>query len=1251
MSKSEDTDKLKKLLTTYLETHNKLEQNQNGELEIKFGTRGIKKITKNTFDNVIQQLLSQNFELKEESVYYLNIKTDTIRTSINGLKNIHEYCRTNNIYSNIMSEAYTFMEKKPYSYPSGTSSQSSQSSQSSPSFINFDDFNFRTSYSIETTYSHDSELIINLLKKWNNEKKFYRLINRYTMVHKDYPVVIDLSIVRESQKSQSNLKESNIFGLNGKYEIEIEVNNKLIDGKMTAEMLDKILKKITKFVLSGLQGTNYPVSYSEQNIIAQNYLELVKGTRSSGSGMTATLPALQPQDFIGPSSTTLQINNIAPINDESNVINIQKNYTVTDKADGDRKMLYVSNNGKIYLITTLMEIEFTGAQTKNGNLFNSLLDGEHIKHNKHHQFINLYAAFDIYYINKRDIRELLFSSQTVDNIATNFRLPLLANFIKELNAVLINSTKKSPIIIQKKTFYQNFENQTIFNACKLLQSNILENQYVYETDGFIFTPSNLGVGCNKQGDRPKNYKHTWNYSMKWKPAKYNTIDFLITTKKLPSGLEYTGNIFESGMNTKVIDQIVQYKTIVLRVGFDESKHGYINPCENIFNDVLPIIEDIDNEDTYKPVQFFPSDPYDIDAGITNIELKLDNTNTKQMFSENGEIIEDSTIVEFRYDFTKPKQWRWIPLRVRYDKTAEYRSGHKNYGNAYHVAQSNWHSINNPVTIEMLTTGENIRTEVADSEVADSDIYYNTKSGLNYTKSLRDYHNLYVKNKLILSVSNPGDTLIDYAVGKGGDISKWIAAKLSFIFGIDLSKDNIQNRIDGACARYLNYYKKFKIIPNALFIHGNSSQNIRNTSAIYTEKGKLITKAIFGEGSKEQMSFLGKGVLKSFGKGAEGFNISSIQFAIHYMFDNVNTLHNFLTNITECTKLGGYFIGTCYNGKEIFKLLRDKQQNESVTFMDREQKNKLLEITKLYDMDEFPDSISSLGYGINVFQESINKTFQEFLVNYDYLTSVLENYGFVPLSKEECAERGLVSSIGNFRDLFALMTAEIKKYPLKANEYGNAYKMTKEQKDISFLNNYFIFKKVRNVDINDVKIGLLQYSDEEQLKLTKESLLIKEKIEEVQKEDEAQDEDMPIEIKKAIADADAVAVADAEAIQPEQVAESMPKSIPEPIKEVVEEVVEEAIQEVKEAVQETIQESKKLLTAKEIKEAAKKELKEAAKKVEKELKEVAKKEEKELKEAAKKEDKKIKDAEKEAKKEELKTQKSLQKLSKLKLVEE
>ena len=92
----------------------------------------------------------------------------------------------------------------------------------------------------------------------------------------------------------------------------------------------------------------------------------------------------------------------------------------------------------------------------------------------------------------------------------------------------------------------------------------------------------------------------------------------------------------------------------------------------------------------------------------------------------------------------------------------------------------------------------------------------------------------------------------------------------------LSKDNLENRLDGACARYLNLYKTKRNMPYALFVHGNSSLNIKNGSAMLNEKAKEITKAIFGHGTKD-VEQLGKGVERQYGKGEEGFNISSCQF--------------------------------------------------------------------------------------------------------------------------------------------------------------------------------------------------------------------------------------------------------------------------------------------------------------------------------------------------------------------------------------
>ena len=291
----------------------------------------------------------------------------------------------------------------------------------------------------------------------------------------------------------------------------------------------------------------------------------------------------------------------------------------------------------------------------------------------------------------------------------------------------------------------------------------------------------------------------------------------------------------------------------------------------------------------------------------------------------------------------------------------------------------------------------IRTglEIPD-ELGDDDVYYNRVSGASNTEGLRDFHNLFVKKMLVMSVSNRNDTLIDYAVGKGGDFPKWIAAKLNFVFGIDVSPDNIENRIDGACARYLNYRKKFKTMPHALFVHGNSSFNIKDGDSFESEKAKTITKAIFGEGAKEKDK-LGTGVYRQYGKASEGFNISSCQFALHYFFEDKKTVNSFLRNVSECTKLKGYFIGGCYSGNAIFDALRGIAEGESMSIIQDDKK--LWQITKGYDHDSFENDETSLGYPIDVYQESINKTFREYLVNFDYLNRLMENYGFVLLSRD------------------------------------------------------------------------------------------------------------------------------------------------------------------------------------------------------------------------------------------------------------
>jgi hypothetical protein len=1059
------------------------------EVEVRFGTKGIKYLNRLDYDNVIKKIKSIGFQtINAEGFYNLKIesefldiktgdfKSSNIRVEIDGINEVQNYCKSNDI-SNCKN--VIFRKKGPMYI-----------NEKRIDNADFDDFNFRVGYSKEELFSKNSKIAKDITENWLKTKKSFRFINRVSFIKENVPFRIDLSIVKSSTRQNGqllktyNISDSNVFNNNEQYEIEIEVLN--LQAKLlykNGEEMVKGIDNITKIVLSGLQSTNYPISYIEQNNILHEYMEIVHKDNYKPE------KKIYPSDFIGPSSKTLQIKNIAPINPNVNIPNIRKNYVVTEKADGSRNLLFINKIGKIYLINSNMSVIFTGAKTDKKDYFNTIIDGELILHNKNGQFINLYAAFDIYFINSIDIRSYGFlpSNDEKDKEKKtkleHFRLPILRDIISKLDVVSIlfnksNNISISPIKITCKKFYPFINIETkdvdnVFNACNSILRNIDDNLFEYNTDGLIFTPISFGVGSDKIGKAGPLKKITWDYSFKWKPAEYNTIDFLITTKKSPNGQDIVTPIFENGLNTSIVNQFTQYKTLILRCGFDEKKHGYINPCQDVIDDNLPIIKKEDskfnfNDNNYKPVQFYPSDPYDPLGGICNILLEEDENNNFQMFTEERQVFEDNTIVEFKYDLSKSGLWRWIPIRVRYDKTAEYRQGLKNYGNSYNVANDNWYSIHNPITKEMISIGENIP-----DEIKEDDIYYNKITNSDDTKGLRDFHNLFVKKILILSVANKGDTLIDYACGKGGDLPKWINAHLSFVFGLDLSKDNLENRINGACARFLNYKKEFKMMPYALFINGNSSFNIRSGEALLNEKAVQISKAIFGKGSKDK---LGPGVIRQYGKGEEGFNISSCQFALHYMFENKKTLHNFLRNVAECTKIGGYFIGTSYDGKTLFSKLNKKNQGESIEIYENEKK--IWQVVKDYNSLTLDDNESCLGYKINVFQESINQLIPEFLVNYDYLNKLMEDYGFVRLNNEEAKKIGLPDSNGMFIELYNLMMNEINKYPNKKNEYGKAAYMNAYEREISFLNRYFVYKKLRIVNAEKIANSFINILSED-----------------------------------------------------------------------------------------------------------------------------------------------------------------------------
>jgi hypothetical protein len=129
--------------------------------------------------------------------------------------------------------------------------------------------------------------------------------------------------------------------------------------------------------------------------------------------------------------------------------------------------------------------------------------------------------------------------------------------------------------------------------------------------------------------------------------------------------------------------------------------------------------------------------------------------------------------------------------------------------------------------------------------------------------------------------------------------------------------------------------------------------------------------------------------------------------------------------------------------------------------------KIWEVTKEYSQTTYDTDISCVGYAIDVYQDSINKTIKEYLVNFTYFTELMRGYGFELLKRDEAVKLGLPNSSGMFSELFAVMESEIQQDARQKSRYGSAPMMTAKEKQISFYNRYFVFKKIASVDVEDV----------------------------------------------------------------------------------------------------------------------------------------------------------------------------------------
>jgi len=811
-------------------------------------------------------------------------------------------------------------------------------------------------------------------------------------------------------------------------------------------------------------------SLTEQNdtnmiIKKKNELKRIKEDNDQAKRLQKEIKNLEIKTtkFLGPNPVSMSLNNIIPDSNNS----IVEGYVVTEKADGIRGQLLIGSDRMGYIITQKKEIIGTNIRFENcpGKW---LFDGEYITQDKNKNNIQLFMIFDIYYASdghskypdhaytypwisrkKKDISRSLilseFQSMTeLEMNDTDFRIGYKSYF---------EGPKKMQVSKKDPNKYSNVGG--IFKQSKKLWDiETKKSGYRYSIDGLIYMPMYLSVGSLEEGINKKSFGGEWSINYKWKPPEENTIDFKVRIVKET----IKGSERDKITSSKINGRIVKCKQLLLYVGYDIKRD-----------------EDFDynwellTEKKTKPIKEILFNPEKDNKSfyLCNIPLK----NNKMFCEKDKSEILNGQIIEMRYSPENEGNILWTPLRVRIDKESPQ---------FFTTANKIWKTIINPVTTELITGVEDVyevKDKILESAKSTQSKYqYYVEEGLkeddNTTDiSLRKLHN-FIKNNLITSICSIGNSpisIMDTSIGRGGDIKKYLYSKnkIKFLLGLDISPD-----VNRAAKRF---YLESRQKPKAMFIQYDTSESIKdgygykgNDEEI--ERNKNLINIIFNKKKKVPKSF--QKIEEKYNKICEnGFNIISSQFTIHYYFKNEMTLRGYLQNLSDNCKVGGYFVGTCYDGDKVFDLLKDKDHFE----MNDEYENTVFSIKKKYDIESFnyeKNNIKSMfGQEIEVEMSSIGNPFVEYLVNFDMFIDFMKLYRFKPVSPELSGiysgifnkeEFNFKGGIGNFGQIIDKLPSLSEKNKLLKTTYveSNEINMKKNEKlkILSSLNNWFIFQK-------------------------------------------------------------------------------------------------------------------------------------------------------------------------------------------------
>lgn len=997
-------DQLQRMLKDWIE-------HPTQELEATFGEGG--QVNSTTFAAIGKRLKNRGYTsiIQEDKLNIITPKA--IRISLTGLGVVQHYCRDDKL----AGKEFSAMIKDK----SGAAAN-----------LDLEDYNVRIKMRNEREVSQTDTEVRELLDQWAVQQKAFRLLRRWTF--RGDGLRFDLSMVKQTQRNTrgeyrwaTKFTQQDISKELPVYEVEVELER--LDGDTPEKAMQRLIKGVGE-VLRGIQKSPLLIKESVKRQVMSEYQDLTKTNR-----------------FRGAATLTLELANMISLA-EPGTHNIRQGFNVTDKADGLRTMGFVNEEGHFYLIDQSLNVYETGLKVK--ACAKSLVDGEWITKNSAHESITQYLIFDIYYApGAKDVHALPFYSAAT---GATMRYNEMRAWEKLWNAapgpeeVIKGLTPKTKMLVSMKRFrFGTVGDLSIFQAA----AQTLDTPRIYETDGLIFTKNESSIPDEPQGGYSEQFK--------WKPPKDNTIDFMVVTEKLQGttiDAIHDGFHPTSGKN-------IRYKVLRLHVGSREDPRKAVSKPRDIVLQELPLQapKGAKGANVYRPVLFYPEEFPDEMANTCYVEVTTDaETGDEYAVCEvSKEPIMDKSIVEISYDGSRPAGWRWVPKLVRADKTERLLRGELGRTlNSNMVAQSTWKSIHEPVTTSMIRSGneEPIQEELTAVSAVEKERAAISKKYADRTapeedmariRPLRDFHNQYIKETILYSsvMKKPNLGLIDIGMGVAQDIQKWRRVNAGAVLGIDIAGDSINNPNHGAYQRLWSTMLRNgrqAVLPMA-FVVGDASRNMASGDAGVGPDDKVILQSVLGRVRPEGVipPYIENQMASRFKAKAD---VISCMFATHYFFASKESFDGFLGNISENLKVGGYFIGCCFDGEKTFEFLKGRD-----TRLGQEGDTLLWKISKKYDNDEIPAGDEAFGMPIDVEFISIGMPHREFLVPFGLLQEKMRSIGCELCNPEELKELGLQRSTALFSESHAMATKAGRKFP-----------MTPAVEQFSFLNRWFVFRR-------------------------------------------------------------------------------------------------------------------------------------------------------------------------------------------------